>query len=158
MVPTFSKLAKKYATSDSVIIADVDCTAGDNQRLCQQNGVKGYPTLKYFIQGKRKDYNGGRDFDALDRHIQKEMGPPPPPCDVKKLKKTCSRREIKFIQGFDDMDAVEEELGKLQEQKKAKEAGGKSKWLGKAWLLKRIELLGKVKKYPAVLSQEKMEL
>jgi len=47
-----------------VKFAKVDAT--ENQRLAQQFGVKGYPTIKYFeygegkTQNKAQDYQGGR--------------------------------------------------------------------------------------------------
>jgi|Transcript_4593 hypothetical protein len=36
------------STHDSVLIVDVDCTAG-GQGTCQKMGVQGYPTIKYFM-------------------------------------------------------------------------------------------------------------
>jgi len=48
-------------------IFDVDCT-GDGKPLCDANGVRGFPTIKYGDPNNLEDYQGGRDFDALKKH------------------------------------------------------------------------------------------
>ena len=55
---------------DSVNVVKVDCTA--NRGLCKSNGVRGYPTLKYFKNGDvtgSEKYKGGRSFDALKKFV-----------------------------------------------------------------------------------------
>ena len=37
---------------------DSDCTQ-DGKSLCQAQGVRGYPTIKYFINGQENAYKGG---------------------------------------------------------------------------------------------------
>ena len=48
MAPDWNKLGASFADSSSVLIVDVDCTA-DGERTCQRMGVRGYPTIKYFM-------------------------------------------------------------------------------------------------------------
>merc|ERR1712039_1000641 len=55
-------------------IADVDCTA-EGKELCDKNGVKGYPTIKYGDPSDLKDYNGGRSFDDLKKFASENLGP-----------------------------------------------------------------------------------
>lgn len=43
---------------DKGVIAEVDCTV--EKDLCDKFGVKGYPTIKYFSNGKSSDYTKGR--------------------------------------------------------------------------------------------------
>jgi len=67
MKADWDKLAAKWNTPDgSVLIVDADCT-GSAQALCGKEGVKGYPTIKYYLAGSKKgiDYQGGRDFALL---------------------------------------------------------------------------------------------
>ena len=44
MKPDWDRLGSEYASSSSVVIADVDCTV--EQDLCGQYDVRGYPTIK----------------------------------------------------------------------------------------------------------------
>ena len=54
MKPAWDKLGEAYADSSSVVIGDADCTA-DGKELCNDNGVSGYPTIKYFdAEGEHK--------------------------------------------------------------------------------------------------------
>ena len=61
MKPDWDKLAKEYDGSDTVLIADVDCTEGDNKDLCGKMGVRGYPTIKLYNEGdtEGETYEGG---------------------------------------------------------------------------------------------------
>ena len=60
LAPIWDALADQLTGSSSVVIASVDCTAEGNEDLCQQYGVQGYPTLKYFKDGSEEgeDYQG----------------------------------------------------------------------------------------------------
>lgn len=54
-----------------IVFAAVDCTRDTN--VCSSQGVRGYPTLKYFSYLKVKvDYHGGRkreDFIAFLKNV-----------------------------------------------------------------------------------------
>ena len=65
MKPDWDSLADEFASSQTVLIADVDCTA-DGKPLCEKYGVKGYPTIKTFAAGDTEgtDYDGGRDLEG----------------------------------------------------------------------------------------------
>jgi hypothetical protein len=95
MKADWDKLGKKYASSESVLIVDADCTAAA-QGTCGQQGVKGYPTIKYYMAGSKagRDYQQGRDFNSLDNFVKqtldKEM------CDVS-TGKGCKPIQQKFI-------------------------------------------------------------
>lgn len=68
MKPAWDKLASQFGYTYGIY--DVDCTA--EQALCQANGVRGYPTVKYFVGGdpEGKKYPGSRDFDALVEFVK----------------------------------------------------------------------------------------
>merc|ERR1711865_1142264 len=50
----------------SALVGDVDCTAA-GKPLCDSNGVRGFPTIKFGDPSNLEDYKGGRDFDALSK-------------------------------------------------------------------------------------------
>jgi len=114
MKADWDKLADGYAKSDSVLIVDVDCTA-DGQSTCSAHGVKGYPSIKYFMAGSKKgqDYSGGRDFAALSTFVKTTLDKGSS-CDVVTLK-GCQPIEKKFIEENSGKSASE--LAELRKQK-----------------------------------------
>jgi hypothetical protein len=77
MKPSWDKLMKKFDGHASTLIGDVDCTA-DGKSLCNTIGVQGYPTIKHGDPAALEDYEGGRDYDALEAfaHSLKPMCSP----------------------------------------------------------------------------------
>ncbi len=73
MKPDWEKLAETYESSESVVIASVDCTSDDSKALCKD--VKGFPTLKTFWGQLETPYTGGRNYEALKQHVD-ELKPP----------------------------------------------------------------------------------
>lgn len=69
MKPAWDKLMEEFAGHKTVVVADVDCTAA-GKSLCEQQGVQGYPTIKHGDPAALEDYDGGRDFDALQAHAK----------------------------------------------------------------------------------------
>eukprot|EP00961_Rhodomonas_salina_P291430 3932002-Rhodomonas_salina.1 len=57
---------KEFEGHPMILICDSDCSAGGKE-LCNEVGVKGYPTIKYGDPAALEDYKGGRDFDALKK-------------------------------------------------------------------------------------------
>jgi len=53
--PDWDKLIADFEGSATQLVADVDCTAGGKD-LCDQNGVRGYPTLKWGSPDDLQDY------------------------------------------------------------------------------------------------------
>lgn len=97
MKPAWDQLGAEFAGSKTVVIGDVDCTV--EKSLCSKFGVKGYPTIKYFTGDTAADgdkYEGGRDFDALKKFADENLGPS---CSMDN-RDLCSEDQLK------DMDAV----------------------------------------------------
>jgi hypothetical protein len=42
-------------------------------KLCTDNDVKGYPTIKYWLNGDEHDYDLGRSFDDLTAFVSNEL-------------------------------------------------------------------------------------
>merc|ERR1719387_577976 len=80
MKPDWDKLMAEFKDSTSVLVADVDCTAG-GESLCSQVGVSGYPTIKHGDPNDLQDYQGGRDFAAL-KAFAEGLGPTCSPANI----------------------------------------------------------------------------
>ena len=69
MAPAWEELARDN-TDESVVIAKADCDA--HREIAQDNGVRGFPTLKFFPAGDDKSgqaYQGGRDVTSFKNYI-----------------------------------------------------------------------------------------
>eukprot|EP01147_Barroeca_monosierra_P009302 gene9302-1570_t len=62
LAPVWDELAENLKES-SVNVAKVDCT--QNRQTCERFGVRGYPTLLFFHEGKVYKYKGNRDVTSL---------------------------------------------------------------------------------------------
>jgi len=116
MKPAWDKLMAEFADSKTALVADVDCTA-DGKPLCDGNGVKGFPTIKYGNPSDLQDYQGGRDFDALLEFANENLGPTCSP-DNLDLCSDDKKAEIKKLSdmGEEALDAKVKELTKAIEE------------------------------------------
>lgn len=64
MKPAWDSLMDEYASSETILVADVDCV-GDGKSICEAHGVKGFPTIRYGDPANLEAYQGGRDLSAL---------------------------------------------------------------------------------------------
>jgi len=69
MKQAWEELGTDFADSSTVLIGDVDCT--QHQAVCSGQGVRGYPTIKYYKNGvtEGEKYSGGRSKDALKSFV-----------------------------------------------------------------------------------------
>jgi len=102
MKPAWDKLIAEFKDSKSALVADVDCTAG-GQSLCTEIGVRGYPTIKYGDPNNLEDYKGGRDFDALKKFAEENLGPQCGPANID----LCDAEKKALIEKFQKMPAAE---------------------------------------------------
>jgi len=130
MKPAWDKLMKEYAGHDSAGVFDVDCTA-EGKPLCDANGVRGFPTLKWGDVNALEAYEGGRDYDSLLKFAQENLKPTCSPanielCDAEKTAEiekysTMSEADLAAAikEGDEKMEAAEklfkDEVSKLQE-------------------------------------------
>jgi len=70
MKPDWDKLMAEFKDHASILVADVDCTSTEGQELCSTHGIQGYPTIKHGDPADLEDYQGGRDFDSLQKFAQ----------------------------------------------------------------------------------------
>jgi hypothetical protein len=115
MAPDWEKLAEEWDGHDVGLVAEVDCTA-DGKALCDANGVRGFPTLKYGDPAGLEDYQGGRSFDDLSKFAKENLKPV---CSVANVD-LCDEEKKKQIEDYlklsvDDLTkSIEEEEKKLE--------------------------------------------
>jgi thioredoxin-like negative regulator of GroEL len=133
MKPAYDKLGDEFSASSSVAIVDVDCTK--EQDLCGKHGVKGYPTIKYWLDGEAKDYQQGRSFDDMKKFVTDTLERK---CQVA-APEACTDKEKKFIEMRKTKDA---EANKKELERLTKMAAGSSmKAELKQWLHQRLNIL-----------------
>eukprot|EP00397_Hematodinium_sp_SG-2012_P067793 GEMP01106741.1.p1 GENE.GEMP01106741.1~~GEMP01106741.1.p1 ORF type:complete len:234 (+),score=56.56 GEMP01106741.1:57-704(+) len=110
---TWHDLEKEYLGSPIVTIADVDCTRA-GKPICDRIGVRGFPTLKYFINGEARDYKGGRNLAELKHFVKKTF----PAVCVPDTGEGCADEEKKVIKQYLGKDLVKE-LATLESDKTA---------------------------------------
>lgn len=115
--PDWDKLMDEFAGSATQLVADVDCTAG-GKPLCDENGVKGYPTLKWGDPSDLQDYQGGRSFDDLKNFATENLKPL---CSVKNID-LCDADKKAEIEKYQSMDSAALLAAVVAEEKKLEAA------------------------------------
>jgi hypothetical protein len=117
MKPDWDKLMDAFADSETALIADVDCTA-EGKPLCDANGVRGYPTIKWGDPSNLEDYKGGRDYASLEKFAQENLKPVCGPANID----LCDDEKKSTIEKF--LAMAGDELDKLiaENDKKIEEA------------------------------------
>ena len=138
MKPAWDKLADEYAASSSVLIADADCTASGKD-LCDKFEAKGYPTIKYFVDGdmEGKQYQGARDFDSLKSFVVETLEVK---CDVNNPEE-CSEKEKAYIEKM-KAKSKEERVKQLVRLEGMMADSMKAEL--KAWVNQRVSILRKL--------------
>jgi len=122
MKPDWDKLMAAFKDHASTLIADVDCTTG-GKSLCEQVGVRGYPTIKHGDPNDLQDFKGGRDFAAL-KTFADGLGPQCGPanldlCDAEKKKQIDEFMALGKEKREEMIKAKEAEITKLEADFKA---------------------------------------
>merc|ERR1719389_1273497 len=93
---------EEYKDSKTILIADVDCTTSGKE-LCNEVGVRGYPTIKFGDPNNLEDYKGGRSFKDLKKHADEKLGPTCGPANID-LCNDEQKAVITKFQGMSDAD------------------------------------------------------
>lgn len=106
LAPAYAAAAKQLAVANSEIkLASVDATI--EQDLATRFQVRGYPTIKFFVDGAALEYNGGRSQDDIVNWLKKKTGPPAEDLKtVADLNKFKADPEVAVIGVFADTDGA----------------------------------------------------
>ena len=137
MAPAWQQLGDTFnAETSSVLIADVDCTA-DGQSLCEDFEVRGYPTIKYFVDGDvtvGQDYQLGRDYDSLEAFVRENLEVK---CNISNPV-DCSDKEKGYLEKMKSKSSAERQS---QIERLTKMKGDSMKADLKQWLVQRLRIL-----------------
>mmetsp|Transcript_118577 Transcript_118577/g.330835 ORF Transcript_118577/g.330835 Transcript_118577/m.330835 type:complete len:138 (-) Transcript_118577:123-536(-) len=102
MKPAWDRLMDDFKGSTTSLVADVDCTESGKD-LCEKHGVEGFPTIKYGDPTDLKAYEGGREYEALKKFADENLGPQCGP-DYMDL---CDEKTRKKIEKYQAMSAAD---------------------------------------------------
>lgn len=76
LAPIWEQVASDYASEPNVLIAKVDAEAENSKATAQDQGVKSYPTIKYFPKGSTtpESYEGGRTEQDILSFMNEKAG------------------------------------------------------------------------------------
>jgi len=76
LAPTWEALAKSFSAEPSVLIAKVDADAPTGKKTAAEQGVKSFPTIKYFPKGstEAEAYSGARTEQAFIDFLNEKAG------------------------------------------------------------------------------------
>jgi protein disulfide-isomerase-like protein len=118
LAPAWKKLMDKYEGHATAMVAHADCT-GEAKDLCSQQGVQGFPTIKYGDPNNLEDYQGGRSYEDIEQFAEENLKPMCSPANLD-LCEDEDRAKIEEI-----MKLSSEELSKqiAEKEEKIKTAG-----------------------------------
>jgi thiol-disulfide isomerase/thioredoxin len=120
MAPDWETLAEEFAADKVGLVAEVDCTTA-GKPLCDANGVRGFPTLKYGDPSALEDYKGSRALKDLSKFAKENLKPV---CSIANID-LCDDEKKAQIQKYQAM--AKEDLEKLvAEDEKALEEAEKN--------------------------------
>jgi len=128
MKPLWDKLAERYADSEDVLIADVDCTSEGGKPICEEHEVSEYPTLKYWVSGEKHDYQGGVSYENLEKFTEENLATF---CSITKLEESCEEKEIKYYEKMkgEGMTEIKKQYVNMHKMKKREMSEARTKWL-----------------------------
>merc|ERR1711872_1114439 len=107
LAPEYAKAAGALAEKDSpIVLAKLDAT--EEGAIAEKFEVRGYPTLKFFRNGKAIEYGGGRTADTIVSWLEKKTGPPAKTLDtVETAKSFIEDAEVAVVGFFKDVELAE---------------------------------------------------
>jgi protein disulfide-isomerase A1 len=105
LAPEYAKAAGQLLEEGSEVkLGKVDAT--EESSLAEKFGVRGYPTLKFFRDGKDSEYQGGRTAPDIVNWLKKKTGPPTTALEtVDEAKAFIDKSEVVLIGFFKDAES-----------------------------------------------------
>ncbi len=100
--PDWDKLIDAFDGHATAMVADVDCTA-EGKPLCEENGVQGFPTLKWGDPSALEAYEGSRSYDALKKFADENLKPICSPANID----LCDDEKKAEIEKFSKMSSAD---------------------------------------------------
>jgi len=103
LTPEYSGAAEVLAKNDPPLsLAKVDAT--EHKKLAERFGIRGFPTLYWFVNGEQQEYTGGRTKDTIVSWVLKKSGPPSTKvtCDALKEKVADNKFVLAYFGSEDD--------------------------------------------------------
>lgn len=129
MKPAWDSLMEQFQDSETVLVADVDCI-GSGKPLCDDIGVRGFPTIKFGDPAELEAYKGGRDLGTL-LSFANELKPPCNPvtfehCDDEEeaVVKIMMKQSVNYLEDkISDHEKATEEVEQTFKEEVAKLQG-----------------------------------
>jgi len=119
--PHWDKLMAEFEDHETVLVADVDCTA-DGKTLCEANEIQGYPSIKHGSPDNLQDYEGGRELADIQEFARKLK----PLCSPAK-RDLCDKDDLAEIEKYEAMSLADLEKEVTTATNKIKAAESKYK-------------------------------
>ena len=106
LAPEYAKAATTlHGESSEIRLAKVDATV--QSELGERFKVKGYPTIKFFMNGEPIEYGGGRTADEIVAWLKKKSGPAAVTlASVDELVKIKADNEVAVVGVFKDLTSA----------------------------------------------------
>eukprot|EP01138_Halocafeteria_seosinensis_P015457 gb/GECG01015775.1/.p1 GENE.gb/GECG01015775.1/~~gb/GECG01015775.1/.p1 ORF type:complete len:504 (+),score=111.12 gb/GECG01015775.1/:1-1512(+) len=102
LAPEYAKAAKELK-KEGHALAKLDAT--ENRKSAEEYGVKGFPTLKFFKNGKATEYTGDRTANGIVQWVLKRSGPPAASVESgEKAEEETQKNDVTVFGFFDKSD------------------------------------------------------
>lgn len=102
LAPEWEKAAQQL--KGTFALGKVDATV--ERELGDKFGVRGYPTIKFFRNGKDEEYDGGRTADAIVSWVEKKTGPAVRDVTAADLEKLLKDKAVVFVATLNSKDSA----------------------------------------------------
>jgi len=107
MAADWARLENDFADHNIALVASVDCSEEENDSICEDFGVEGFPTIAWGDSHSASHYTGGRDYASMKKFADEKIVYPV--CSILTVG-ACSDEEkadIAFVEEKTDAELLE---------------------------------------------------